>query len=319
VDRLTLDRLRLGECLDAAVEVAGQGEGQPPSVRISSGSADLRRMVPGAGGGQGGAVRAGPVEATLDRVTVAGGIDLTGFRGRLVPGAGGWTGRFQAAVNGQAPVEGRVEPMSGGTGFRVTSTVAGDVLAASGVFAKARGGSMDLTVVPAGGPGRYSGRIALRDFRVRDMSVLADLLSAVSIVGLLDQLNDQGIQFTSAEAALDLGPDRVVIRDGVAVGPSFGVTAEGAYLVRQGRIDLAGVISPLYLVNGIGAVLTRPGEGVFGFNYRISGPAASPAVSVNPLSVLAPGFLRNLFRAEPGASGGAAAARPSQPPPPPTR
>ena len=64
----------------------------------------------------------------------------------------------------------------------------------------------------------------------------------------------------------------------------------------QDRLDLRGVISPFYLINGIGAVLTRPGEGLVGFTYRVSGSAANPRVSVNPLSVLAPGFFREMFR-----------------------
>ena len=37
------------------------------------------------------------------------------------------------------------------------------------------------------------------------------------------------------------------------------------------------------------------GGGVFAFTYRLSGPVESPSVSVNPLSVLAPGILRRIF------------------------
>jgi hypothetical protein len=203
--------------------------------------------------------------------------------------------------------------MAGGTGFRLTSDSAGEVLAAAGVFARARGGRLELALEPGRTPGHYQGQLALRDFRVRDMPVLADMLSAVSIVGLLDQLSDQGILFTAAEARLDLTPERVTVRDGAATGPSFGVTAEGTYDTATRRLDLAGVLSPVYLLNGIGAVLTRPGEGVFGFTYRIAGPAAAPAVSVNPLSVLAPAFLRDIFRpTRPGAG----PARPVDPPQP---
>jgi hypothetical protein len=74
------------------------------------------------------------------------------------------------------------------------------------------------------------------------------------------------------------------------------------------------VISPVYLVNGIGAVLTRRGEGLFGFNYRLRGTSEVPEVTVNPLSILTPAMFREIFRApapriarEPG----------EEPPPPP--
>jgi hypothetical protein len=36
-------------------------------------------------------------------------------------------------------------------------------------------------------------------------------------------------------------------------------------------------------------------EGLFAVNFRISGPASSPTLTVNPLSMVAPGFLRKFF------------------------
>ena len=38
-------------------------------------------------------------------------------------------------------------------------------------------------------------------------------------------------------------------------------------------------------------------EGLLGLSYRITGSAASPVLYVNPLSALAPGFLRQIFGA----------------------
>jgi hypothetical protein len=62
---------------------------------------------------------------------------------------------------------------------------------------------------------------------------------------------------------------------------------------------MQGVISPIYLLNGIGALFTRKGEGLFGFNYRLQGNAKDPKVSINPLSILTPGMFREIFRAAP--------------------
>ncbi|MGK7653307.1 hypothetical protein ACSQ76_13075 [Roseovarius sp. B08] len=56
------------------------------------------------------------------------------------------------------------------------------------------------------------------------------------------------------------------------------------------------MISPVYLVNAVGGLFTRRGEGLFGFNYTLKGPARSPRVSVNPLSAFTPGMFRELFR-----------------------
>lgn len=59
------------------------------------------------------------------------------------------------------------------------------------------------------------------------------------------------------------------------------------------------MVSPVYLLNGIGAIFTRKGEGLIGFNYQLTGPSAKPKVSVNPLSALTPGLFREIFRRPP--------------------
>ena len=59
---------------------------------------------------------------------------------------------------------------------------------------------------------------------------------------------------------------------------------------------MRGVISPVYIINSIGAGLTRKGEGLLGFNYSLRGTTEDPKVSVNPLSALMPGGLREIFR-----------------------
>ena len=103
----------------------------------------------------------------------------------------------------------------------------------------------------------------------------------------------------SAQADFRLTPAAVEITRGSAIGASMGVSMAGVYDAVNGRLDMSGVLSPVYLLNGIGAVLTRQGEGLFGFSYRLRGTAEAPEVSVNPLSILTPGMFRDLFRAPP--------------------
>jgi hypothetical protein len=61
-------------------------------------------------------------------------------------------------------------------------------------------------------------------------------------------------------------------------------------------MDMQGVVSPFYVLNGIGSFLTRKGEGLFGMNFTLKGPASAPSVGVNPLSLLTPGMFREIFR-----------------------
>ena len=94
-------------------------------------------------------------------------------------------------------------------------------------------------------------------------------------------------------------PGRLIIRDGSAEGPSLGITVEGLYDTAAKVVDLQGVVSPVYFLNALGQIVARKGEGLFGFTYTLKGAAASPSVGVNPLSILTPGALRDIFRKKP--------------------
>lgn len=295
LDRLDLTRVRLGDWLDASGVIAGQGKGRPVAVSLTGGSVDLRHLPEGGGAaGRGGAGQA--VQVALDRVVVSEGIALTAVRGRLSPKQGGLDGAFTGQLNGQAPLSVQLVPGGRGTAFRIRAEDGGAALAAAKLFGKARGGALDVTLVPAAARGHYDGTFAMTGFNVHNMPALAKILNAVSIVGLIDELASSGLVFSEAQGNFRLTPDAVELREAHAVGASFGVSLEGVYLSRADVLDLQGVISPFYLINGIGSVMTRPGEGVLGFTYRVEGSAKDPQVSVNPLSVLAPGFLRELLR-----------------------
>ncbi len=292
-------RLRLGDWLDGRVEVASRDGA--PAISVRGGTLDLR-AVPAAGvaAGAGRAGRApAPVELALDRLVISDKIALTDFRASLVS-AGGLAGRFHGLLNGEVAVEGRAEPVDGRTALRVTATDGGAVLRAAGFFGRARGGALDLVLVPRrDGPGQ-EGRLRITGgMRVHDAPVLASLLSAISVVGLIEQLAGPGIAFSEVEADLRLTPAGIEIANGSALGPSMGVTLAGIYAAGSGRVDIQGVISPLYLLNAAGGLFSRRGEGLFGFTYRIRGEAANPRIDVNPLSVLTPGMFRDIFRAAP--------------------
>ncbi|CAM4014816.1 AsmA-like C-terminal domain-containing protein [Cereibacter sphaeroides] len=235
-----------------------------------------------------------PILVALDRLQVTSGIALTGVEGRFGT-RGGFNGAFRGRVNGRAVVEGSVVPMSGRSAVRLRSRDAGGVIASAGIFPDARGGDLDLSLMPEGRDG-YRGRAAVSNFRVTNAPVLAALLNAISVVGLLEQLNGDGLLFAEGDVRFRVQPGAVEISEASAVGASMGVTLEGLYRTADRRLDLQGVISPIYLLNGIGSVLTRRGEGLFGFNYSVTGSADRPAVSVNPLSILTPGMFREIFR-----------------------
>ncbi len=287
-------RVVAGDWLDAPVTLTGTGRGGALNVAVNGGRIDLRAMPNGGSDGAGG----GPLRLALDELVISRGITLTGVDGSFTT-RGGFAGTFTAGVNGRGGLRGEVLPADGGSAFRITSDNAGTVMAAAGIFENGRGGSLDMTLTPRGPEGQYNGVASFAKLRVQGAPALAELLSAVSVVGLLEQMNGEGLAFSNGEVRFVLTPDAVEISQGSAVGASLGISFAGLYLTAGGQLDLQGVISPIYLVNGVGQIFSKPGEGLFGFNYRLRGTAEAPDVSINPLSVLTPGMFREIFRTAP--------------------
>ncbi len=298
LDRAIFSRVRVQDWMEGPVELLGRGKGQAPEIRLNGGRVDLNRFNRPATVATTETTDASPLSVQLDVLQVTDTIAITGFSGEFSQ-LGGMNGTFVGLVNGAAPVQGTVVPSTYGTAVRIRSADAGAVLRAANVFSSAKGGAMDLRLRPRPGVGEYDGSVDIDNVRVTDANVLAELLSAISVVGLLEQLNGDGILFGRASANLVLTPQAVQISDGSATGASLGVTLAGLYGTQTKKLALQGVISPVYLLNGIGSALTRKGEGVFGFNYDLRGTADNPKVSVNPLSLLTPGLFRELFRAAP--------------------
>ena len=302
LDRLALSRLQVGDWLDVRAALVGQGAGRAPQVVVQNGRIDLRTAQFG-GAGEAGAVAntrqatapAPPMRVTLDRLQVTDTLWLQGLAGTFST-TSGLDGPFEARVNGGTGISGRVVPQNGRSAIRLTSADAGGVLRSAGVLQQAVGGRLDLSLIPVGSGGAFDGQLAVNGVSIKDAPSMAALVNSLSVVGLVNEMNGDGIFFDEVEAVFRLTPDRMTLTQGSAVGASLGLSMDGVYATDTGQIAMQGVVTPVYLLNGIGSVLTRKGEGFLGFNYELSGPAKSPEVSINPLSVLAPGGLRDIFR-----------------------
>ena len=299
LDVARFDRVKLMDWLDAPVEIRGRGQGRSVALAVKGGSVDMRR-IPAASqrSSSGGKGADTPLDLRLDALRVSSSISLTNFQGSFGL-SGGINGNFQAGLNGKVAVRGTALPSRNGTAVRLQSTDAGGVLAASGIFQSARGGSLDLTLTPRNKDGFYDGHVAMANLRVRNTNVLAELLNAISVVGILEQLNGDGLVFNEAESDFVLAPNGIEVTRASAVGASLGVSMAGVYRTSTEELFMQGVISPIYLLNGIGALFSQRGEGLFGFNYSLRGKASDPQIGVNPLSILTPGMFREIFRAAP--------------------
>lgn len=300
LDVARFDRVELGGWLDGPVALRGRGPNAPVGVEMGGGRIDLRRATLGGSGGDAsdGRGSSGPIDLRLDRLTVTEGIALTSFAGKFRNDRG-LDGTFTARVNGGTPISGTLVPTRAGIAVRLRSNDAGGTIASADMLRNMRGGTLDLVLNPTGAEGTYNGRLTVRRTRVVEAPALTEMLSAISIVGLIDQMNSGGITLSEIEGEFRLTPTSVTLYRSSAVGPSIGVSLDGFIDLTRDRIDMQGVISPVYFLNGIGQLFSRRGEGLFGFNFRLRGETFSPDVTVNPLSILTPGMFREIFRRAP--------------------
>lgn len=297
LDVARFDTLAIAPWLEGSAEIATQGEGQPATLAITSGTIDLQNFPQASAKALDAAAPQGnPIRITAQSVRLADSLRISGFEGDFST-KGGFNGSFSGSLNDAARISGLAVPSRYGTAVRITSDNAGEALKAAGVFASAQGGSLSMTLIPRANAGTYDGSAAIKDIRVNNGSVMVELLSAISVVGLLDQLRGAGIVFDTTYAQFVVTPKTIDVQRGSAIGASMGVSFEGLYHSDSDRLDMRGVVSPIYVLNGIGSFLTRRGEGFFGFAYNLKGPAKTAEVSVNPLSILTPGLVRDLFRA----------------------
>ena len=295
LDTAELSSVSLDGWLQGAVTLTGRGAATP-LIAMSGGRLDLRRAPFSSSDGAGGTSAGNtPITLALDRLQVTDDIALSRFRGRFDT-QGGFNGSFTGNLNTLTPVEGVVVPQDGGIAMRVRSQDAGGVFRSAGVIRHAYGGSFEMTMIPAQKTGEYNGQVLVKNIRIKRAPAIAALINSLSLVGLFDELAGQGILFTAVEADFRLGPRYLTLNSASAVGPSIGLSLDGIYDLTSSSMNMRGVLSPIYLINVVGSVLTRKGEGLFGFSFTLKGTADDPKVAVNPLSAIAPGFLREMFR-----------------------
>lgn len=291
--------VEVGRWLSTSAVLTPKGNGQT-DISLNGGTADLRYLGDETNAG-GDRSSNSTIKLALDRVRVTNELSLTNFTGKLTTKSG-LRGTFLGRVNGRTRIDGQLFPQKHGTAIEFTSKDAGGVMASAELLKNARDGDLRVVLVPRPGKGNYDGTLDVKRARIKDASAMAALLNGISLVGALQQLEGEGIHFSSIEGQFKLRDKGVQLQKVSAVGPSMGMTLNGWYATKTKSVDFEGVITPLYALNGVferifGKLVGRTkGEGMFSFTYRMRGPSAKPKVAVNPLSILTPGAFREIFR-----------------------
>ncbi len=217
----------------------------------------------------------------------------------------GLRGYAKAKVSQNSKLDIIISPLkNNGINLVVSGNNAGELLRKGKYYENGFGGLFKASIFYKN-RANISGSLEIEGFRIRNAPVLAQIISSASIIGLLDNLNGNGLLFTKIEGSFDYKDSELTLKDGVAVGPSLGLTMSGyeRYGTKQNTVNVNGLVSPVYIINGvvkaiplIGKVLGgEKGEGLIGVSYKVQGNSRKPRVSVNPLSILTPGLFRRIF------------------------
>ena len=150
---------------------------------------------------------------------------------------------------------------------------------------------------------RYAGKAEATDYRIIRAPFMARMLSIASLTSVASLLSGSGLPFAIFKSDFTLESGRLSLRNAHASGGALGINANGWVDLDHDVLDLSGTLVPAYTQNSIlnnipllGDLITGgEGTGLFAANYRLSGSLDDPQINMNPLSALAPGFLRQIF------------------------
>ncbi len=212
---------------------------------------------------------------------------------------------FDARQPGGGGVDLRLEPDGQGRKLTVVADNAEPLLHYLG-FEDIKGGHL-----------RVNGRIAsntdphapaevdatLENFRIQGNIGLAQILTLASFTGISDTLRGEGVFFAKAQLPMTVVRGQVTLKEARAFGPALGIRADGVIDTADRKVDMRGTVAPATTLNRfLGAIpLLGPllvgtdAGGLVAIGFTAKGPMDHPVISVNPLTILTPGFLRQIF------------------------
>ncbi|QIB32472.1 AsmA-like C-terminal region-containing protein [Ancylobacter pratisalsi] len=210
-----------------------------------------------------------------------------------------------AMVGRGGGVKGELTTQNGRPLLRVATSDAGALLRFVDLYSRIYGGDLWIDVDPPNGSGKpQSGVVNMRDFTIRGEPGLDRLIAAAP-----SQTKDgrpapgAAVAFRKMQADFQRSAEQLNIRDGAIWGPSIGSTFDGTLDFAADRVAVRGTYVPAYGLNNLFSRVPvlgfflggGPNEGLVGVTYEVVGPLSGPTLRVNPISAVAPGFLRKIF------------------------
>ncbi|MFG1431700.1 DUF3971 domain-containing protein [Xanthobacter sp. V2C-8] len=189
-----------------------------------------------------------------------------------------------------------------GPALQMATTDAGALLRFLDIYPKMQGGEAWMVVDPPRSDDTpQEGVMHLRNFFVKGEPGLTQLSSAVRDSS--GNIVDGSAAFEKAETRFVRTPGKINLKEGAIWGTSAGVTFDGTLDFAANRVSMRGTFVPAYALNNMFSKLPvlgmflggGPNEGLLGVTFEVVGPMSGPTLRVNPISAVAPGFLRKIF------------------------
>ena len=238
---------------------------------------------------------------------------LTGFNKEVISGAElrfskrdaairqfAGQGRFgRSAVTGSMGADGRL---------RIAAQDAGALVSFIDLYKHMEGGSLSSTMQL--GEDTLTGNLEIHDFVLRDEPAIRRLVATSTTLSAPGQdteaarrIDGDAVAFNRLKVNFERDGSHLELRDATMYGPQIGLSVDGWLDYSHDRVGMKGTFVPAYAVNNLFSQIPvfgmflggKSNEGLLAITFNISGAASQPNLSINPLSVIAPGFLRNIF------------------------
>ncbi|WP_018902224.1 AsmA-like C-terminal region-containing protein [Rhizobium sp. 2MFCol3.1] len=283
-------------------------------VSVSGSSADVRpvlaRIKSGSGDkGDGGSKNDGGISLKAKLDSVVGFNDEKLQNVQLTYAAQG--SRIQSlnlsGVTGSG--EAVVAQTQGNGVINITSGDAGAVSRFADLYQHMRGGLLNLSIRLGAGD-NWDGSIDVRRFSIVNEQRLHSIVSTPvgqeqrSLNAAVKRDIDTSAQRFQRGFARIFSRDGVVsIENGVVRGDQVGAVFQGTLRDVRGNMDMNGTFMPAYGLNRLFAELPIIGiilgngtdRGLIGITFKLTGKLDAPNLTINPLSIIAPGVFRNIF------------------------
>ena len=196
---------------------------------------------------------------------------------------------------------------NGSSEIFVETVDAGSLLRFLDYYTHVNGGVFQAALTPT--LDRIAGQIFIRNFTVSDETALGQYRTTLERSGqrngdaVASTQDGNSAKFDKLRLTFERGADRLSIAEAVVWGPEVGANLSGFIDYAADKVALTGTFVPAYALNNLFSQIPVIGmilgggqhEGLFAINFKVSGSASAPTLTINPLSAIAPGFLRKLF------------------------